>query len=115
MRSFARLTGFKGSPWQWATEYRMLCEVNAINPQKGIDTASFCALVDDESDRGCYCTDEELADVAKIGLKPPKCNPLSTSGMSQTSSPTSPRTPRRVSFADEPISKGEITQETAHS
>jgi len=60
LRSFARGTGFDGSAEEWAEEYETLCTEHGSSPAEGLDEESFARLVDDESDSGCYCTEEEL-------------------------------------------------------
>jgi len=63
MRRFATLTGFEGSDAQWREEFQLLCEEKRCNPSRGIDQSSFLALVNDESDAGCYCNDGELQEI----------------------------------------------------
>jgi len=63
MKKFAMFTGFDGSAEDWAAEYKTLCSQFA-NSGTGIDLALFKQLVEDDSDEGCYCTDDELRDIA---------------------------------------------------
>jgi len=62
MRVFAGHTGFEGAPAEWADEYRMLCS-SYSGRQSAISLALFKKLVDDDTDDGCYCTDDELRDM----------------------------------------------------
>jgi len=63
MRCFANLTGFDGGEDDWAVEYTMLCS-SYSGAQSVISLALFEKLVDDETDDGCYCSDEELQGMA---------------------------------------------------
>lgn len=60
MRHFAFLVGFEGSDADWQEEYLKLCEEHGVSPTPGITQAIVLKLLDDQSDSGCYCTDEEL-------------------------------------------------------
>lgn len=60
MLRFARMSGFDGEAAEWDEEFRLLCEQWGRQPDEGIDRDLFLRLVDDESDRGCYCSTEEL-------------------------------------------------------
>eukprot|EP00928_Gymnodinium_smaydae_P035569 TRINITY_DN25010_c0_g1_i1.p1 TRINITY_DN25010_c0_g1~~TRINITY_DN25010_c0_g1_i1.p1 ORF type:complete len:723 (+),score=177.78 TRINITY_DN25010_c0_g1_i1:68-2236(+) len=60
MRLFATETGFDGDDAAWAQEYKAICDEAGVAPEAGIDLAMFTKLVNDDSDEGCYCTDEEL-------------------------------------------------------
>lgn len=66
LRSFANCTGFDGSDEEWAEEYKTLCLTIGTTPERGMDEALFTKLVSDQSDDGCYCSNEELADI--LGL-----------------------------------------------
>lgn len=60
MRELAGLVGFEGSAQEWEQEYQKLClEVN-VKPEEGVPQAVVLNLLDDESDTGCYCNDEEI-------------------------------------------------------
>eukprot|EP00425_Heterocapsa_triquetra_P010259 CAMPEP_0195125380 /NCGR_PEP_ID=MMETSP0448-20130528/132876_1 /TAXON_ID=66468 /ORGANISM="Heterocapsa triquestra, Strain CCMP 448" /LENGTH=78 /DNA_ID=CAMNT_0040163011 /DNA_START=14 /DNA_END=247 /DNA_ORIENTATION=- len=63
MRTFAELTGFDGSREAWAEEYVMLCSESGVNPALGIGQDLFVRLLNDESEMGQYCTDEELREM----------------------------------------------------
>lgn len=65
MEAFARQTGFDGPAEDWATEFGALCADHNVGPSDGINLDTFAELVDDESDNGCYCTDDELVDMLK--------------------------------------------------
>lgn len=60
MRDLAGLVGFDGSDEEWAEEYEKLCSEHGIDPHAGVPESAVMALLDDESDSGCYCTDKEL-------------------------------------------------------
>eukprot|EP00747_Dinoflagellata_sp_TGD_P116370 gnl/TRDRNA2_/TRDRNA2_172360_c2_seq1.p1 gnl/TRDRNA2_/TRDRNA2_172360_c2~~gnl/TRDRNA2_/TRDRNA2_172360_c2_seq1.p1 ORF type:complete len:676 (-),score=163.69 gnl/TRDRNA2_/TRDRNA2_172360_c2_seq1:215-2191(-) len=60
MLTFAQHTGFDGSAEDWEQEFVMLCSDQGVDPIAGIDFEAFARLVDDESDSGCFCSDEEL-------------------------------------------------------
>uniref|UniRef100_A0A7R9ZYS0 Calmodulin n=1 Tax=Pyrodinium bahamense TaxID=73915 RepID=A0A7R9ZYS0_9DINO len=61
MRNFAGFTGFDGDDEAWDKEYKMLCSEVAAAPDEGVAQAAFTKLVNDTSERGCYCRDTELA------------------------------------------------------
>jgi len=63
MLIFAKQTGFDGSMEAWDEEYRLLCKTWEINPLFGFRLDRFKVLVNDHSDRGCYCDDSELRSV----------------------------------------------------
>merc|ERR1719326_1542939 len=61
MRCFAEVNGFDGDESEWQEEFGVLCEAHGTGPQSlSIDASGFLALLDDESDAGCYCSDKEL-------------------------------------------------------
>jgi len=60
---FAVETGFKGGPELWTQEYGFLCEERGLDPAAGLPQAAFTAMLDDRSEAGCFCTDEELGEV----------------------------------------------------
>merc|ERR1712039_31853 len=64
MRNFATLNGFEGSDREWTDEFESLCEEWKCGPQDGFDEQTFMKLVSDDSDMGCYCSDEELSTIA---------------------------------------------------
>ncbi|CAL1153427.1 unnamed protein product [Cladocopium goreaui] len=62
MKPFAKHTGFEGSDAEWKNEFEELkqeCRVNEIGLRE------FDHLVNDQSDAGCYCSDEELRDLLR--------------------------------------------------
>lgn len=65
MLPFARFTGFDGGEDEWKDEFDLLCSESGGNPSVGVDADLLLTLVNDESDNGCYCTDEELRDIHK--------------------------------------------------
>jgi len=57
----ARATGFDGTEEEWSSEeYLRMCEEQGSSPAEGLSEANVMALLDDESDSGCYFTDQEL-------------------------------------------------------
>lgn len=60
MHGFARHMGFDGGADKWKVEYDLLFDGTNLNPAEGVTLTLFAQLVDDESDAGCYCTDDEL-------------------------------------------------------
>eukprot|EP00971_Amphidinium_carterae_P031982 630102-Amphidinium_carterae.1 len=66
LRVFAQETGFDGGDKEWEVEFRALCPVGA-----GLNLAEFAKLVNDNSDDGCYCSDEELQGmIARLDAAP---------------------------------------------
>lgn len=59
MRRFAVLNGFEGSVADWEAEFRMICGEWGISGD-GFGEASFQQLVNDESEKGCFCNNQEL-------------------------------------------------------
>jgi len=60
-RRFADAIGFEGEDQQWEVEYAALFDGRSERPEAGISFQIFSELVDDMSESGCYCTDEELS------------------------------------------------------
>mmetsp|Transcript_16756 Transcript_16756/g.38752 ORF Transcript_16756/g.38752 Transcript_16756/m.38752 type:complete len:660 (+) Transcript_16756:34-2013(+) len=60
MQKFARFSGFDGTKEEWTLAYLQLCEDQQCKPKEGITQAAFLRLINDESDRGCYCSNAEL-------------------------------------------------------
>ena len=58
MRPFAEQTGFNGSDQEWQQEFDLLCHDRGSTGGFGLD--AFISLVNDQSDDGCFCSDEEL-------------------------------------------------------
>ena len=62
MLVFARKTGFVGSDIDWEKEYGLLFSEG--HPQaKGISLNLLSQVIDDQSENGCYCTDDELGEL----------------------------------------------------
>eukprot|EP00933_Yihiella_yeosuensis_P005086 TRINITY_DN109515_c0_g1_i1.p1 TRINITY_DN109515_c0_g1~~TRINITY_DN109515_c0_g1_i1.p1 ORF type:complete len:351 (-),score=88.69 TRINITY_DN109515_c0_g1_i1:818-1870(-) len=70
MWNFAQKTGFSGSPQDWAEEYHSLCADKHADPEVGISKELFRHLLDDNSEGGCFCSDEELQSM--LAVKEPK-------------------------------------------
>jgi len=60
LERFAVHTGFDGGKDDWAEEYIILCEERSCNPSEGLCARRFVELVNDDTETGCPCTDEEL-------------------------------------------------------
>merc|ERR1712176_28368 len=60
LQRFAVHTGFDGGSDDWAEEYNMLCEERRCDPSEGLCARRFVELVNDDTETGCPCTDEEL-------------------------------------------------------
>eukprot|EP00418_Pyrodinium_bahamense_P031464 CAMPEP_0179140838 /NCGR_PEP_ID=MMETSP0796-20121207/67484_1 /TAXON_ID=73915 /ORGANISM="Pyrodinium bahamense, Strain pbaha01" /LENGTH=302 /DNA_ID=CAMNT_0020840457 /DNA_START=17 /DNA_END=922 /DNA_ORIENTATION=+ len=57
------MTGFDDNEAAWDEEYRLLCKAWRISSPVGFSREAFTALVNEDSERGCYCSDEELLSV----------------------------------------------------
>lgn len=64
MHAFAKETGFDGSNEEWTEEFRNLCSEHSANEFLGVDIILFERLVNDVSESGCHCTDDELRQMA---------------------------------------------------
>jgi len=99
LRTFAGQTGFEGSHDEWMKEYELLCKEVKCAIAKGPSHQAFSQMVDDDTDAGCYCTDEELKEVyeslAKLyGLEEEEAHPddatwpsLDTTSVQKTADP----------------------------
>merc|ERR1712110_304335 len=58
--SFATLNGFEGTDTEWAEEFESLCEEWQCSPLEGFTETVFRRLVNDDSEKGCACSNEEL-------------------------------------------------------
>lgn len=65
LRHFAEMSGFDGSDEEWGTEFRLLSEEWNTESSGGIDQAVFAEMVNEKSNSGCYCTDQELQAIGK--------------------------------------------------
>lgn len=63
MRKFALLTDFEGTDADWAEEYNALCGERGADPVEGLSLDEFQAFLDDDSDTGQYCDEQELRDM----------------------------------------------------
>lgn len=64
MRVFANSTGFDGDEEEWAEEFRLICSEHCVKAEVGLDVSLFEMLVNDASESGCHCTDQELQEIA---------------------------------------------------
>ncbi|CAE8678105.1 unnamed protein product [Polarella glacialis] len=99
MLPFANHTGFDGSDADWAEEFQSLC--SEPGSAQGVGVEHFARLVDDESDNGCYCTDEELRDLM-AKLRPVAPVPASPAAQHSNGAP---------SFAKDSDSRSEVVRE----
>lgn len=60
MGRFAKQVGFDGVPSEWALEYESLCRDNKADASDGVDLDLFIRILNDKSDIGLYCQDDEL-------------------------------------------------------
>jgi Ca2+-binding EF-hand superfamily protein len=72
MYTFAKQTGFDGNDQMWVEEYELLCSENQRSSDQGIDVDLFTHLVNDTSDAGCYCSDEDLKAIISRAAVPPR-------------------------------------------
>ena len=86
MRPFADQTGFNGSDQDWQQEFEQLCGEHGS--REGIAVDGFAALVNDSSDEGCYCTDEELGKLLDLLLQHPPPAPAVATPKAPAQSPT---------------------------
>lgn len=76
MRFFANLTGFEGSDAEWSQEFALLCKDHGQVQSGGLDLQAFEALVNDNSTKGCFCSDEELkAMISRLETKATRLSP----------------------------------------
>lgn len=70
LRPFAEFTGFEGGDAAWPGEFAALCEeiglLTVSGRDDGFDAAAFTQLVSDDSERGCFCSDEELEEMIDL-------------------------------------------------
>jgi len=64
MHNLACLVGFEGTPEEWDDEYERLCQEHGADRALGVPASTVLQLLDDESDTGCFCTNEELELIA---------------------------------------------------
>lgn len=69
MRRFASLNGFEGTDEEWNEEYEDMCEEWECDSSIGFSEATFIRWVNDDSDRGMFVKDRELAVIASKLLK----------------------------------------------
>merc|ERR1719491_399488 len=61
MLGFAIRTGFPFGEAEWIPEYERLMVERGTDAATGVDINLFVQLVEDDSDAGCYCTDDQLS------------------------------------------------------
>merc|ERR1719326_818916 len=60
LRIFWELMGFDYDNDVWAQEFSELCKEFHANPAHGISLGTFGVLLDDESEKGCYCSNDDI-------------------------------------------------------
>ena len=60
MYQFACFTDFEGTKENWTHEYQLLCREFGAVPHLGIDLDTFQRLINDETEAGCHCNNEEI-------------------------------------------------------
>lgn len=86
LRPFAQQTGFEGSDTEWTSEYELLCNERGVDPQIGLDLQLMERLIDDESDSGFYCDDNDLRSIPAIAAEQ-KCHRRSVLSESKPNNP----------------------------
>jgi len=86
LRRLADEVGFNGDDVAWTSEYLLLCEYLGCSANVGVDVLSFARLVDDESEQGCFCANEELRALLEL----PDLAPSSPSICSNPEEPPEP-------------------------
>lgn len=66
LRKLATFTGFDGTDEDWSKEYASLCAEFGVTEEEGLGLAEFSKLVDDESEKGCICSDDELRELKQL-------------------------------------------------
>jgi len=104
MRELAKLVGFDGSDEEWSQEYLKLCQEVGATPAKGIPKVVVLALLDDRSETGCFCTEEDLKTLL-MGLERRGLAGKGTTGKSNAKASKNEKKPRQ----DAPKSRNEGT------
>ena len=86
MRILADFVGFEGDHHDWWMEYCSLCVLLDCDPDHGLDLKAFVELVEDESDDGCHCSDDELRELAGL-LRLPSSSPSAVTSTVSTAVP----------------------------
>jgi len=61
--NLARHVGFAGSVDEWSNEYSQMCTQRGCTARYGMSEEAFNQFLDDDSEAGCYFSNEELAKV----------------------------------------------------
>jgi len=105
----ARATGFDGTDQEWDVEYPDMCAEKGCMPETGLPEEAVMALLDDDSDVGCYFTDAELAEImrealARCGDDVAKASPgPAASTVAATGSPIAEASPSGSGAGDSPM------------
>lgn len=71
--AFARSSpNFDCDAEDWGEVFAELCDDYACDPGEGLSKEAFLTLVDDESEQGCYCTENELQAMLRQGPPAPR-------------------------------------------
>ena len=68
MRKFVFFLGFSGTDTEWTAEFAKLCSEAKADAAYGIPAAYALKLLDDNSDTGCRCTDQELSEILSVNF-----------------------------------------------
>jgi hypothetical protein len=60
MRELAEDVGFEGSEEDWTEEYQLLCAEHHLTAEGGIPENIIMNVLEDKSELGLYCTDQEI-------------------------------------------------------
>lgn len=60
LRVFAAFQGFDGTEEEWRVDYEELCKEHHHNPILGVPREGFEVMLEDKSDSGCFCEDDEI-------------------------------------------------------
>jgi len=90
----AKATGFDGTDEEWTEEYPGMCAEKGCSPEDGLAEAAVMVLLDDDSDVGCYFTDQELFEILRdssastsVGVSVPSAPTASADASSAPSAP----------------------------
>jgi Ca2+-binding EF-hand superfamily protein len=72
MQAFVSHNGFEFNDEDWAKEFATLCKDGGCDPDKGVTLVLFSKIINDKSEAGCFCSDDELRDLLKKVSNVPK-------------------------------------------
>jgi len=110
MRTFAMLTGFEGTNSEWSEEFKTLCLEQNVDKAMGIPWDNFLDLVNDESESGQFCSNEELREMlGSLALFPPESSKPAPpkSAAAVVTQPAPPKSGGSKPTKQEPLAKKE--------